>query len=358
MRSIEIRTENDKIYSKDSNETSRMNSFKTIFIPLFLFITIGLLPLSSLAQKNKTKDHGSFGFYFGNDTFAGTDRCFTGGFKLSWMSKNLKNYRESPWLKWLPFVKKPGFLRAISFSLGLNIFTPDNIRRSDLTEDDRPYAGFLYLAIGIHSRSKTRLDTLELDLGIVGSHSYAEQVQKFIHEIINGVEPKGWHHQLKDEFAIQAIYERKWKLLQSRTDKKFGFDLIPHFGGGLGNISIYAHTGAQVRFGWNLPDDFGTSLIRPGGDCNIGFLSRGPFGIHAFVAVDGKAVLRDIFLDGNTFRDSHSVEKNPFVADILVGIGLRIGGFNFSYSYVFWTKRFKTESKAQIFGAFKISYAY
>lgn len=335
-----------------------MNSFKTIFISLLLFIIVGFLPLLSIAQENNTSDYGSFSLYLGNDTFAGTDRCFTGGFKLSWMSKNLKNYQKNPWLEWLPFVRKPGFLHAISISLGQNIYTPDNIKLSELIEDDRPYAGYLYLAIGIQSRSKTRLDTLELDLGIVGSHSYAEQVQKIIHEIINSDEPKGWHNQLKDEFAIQAIYERKWKPLQYRTDKKFGIDLIPHFGGGLGNISIYAHSGAQVRFGWNLPDDFGTSLIRPDGNSNLGFWTRGPFGIHAFVAVDGKAVMRDIFLDGNSFSDSHSVEKYPFVADISVGIGLRTGGFNFSYSYVFWTKRFKTESEAQVFGAFKISYAY
>ena len=335
-----------------------MNSFKIKLITLFLFTGVCFLPLLSLAREDQTNNHGSFSFYLGNDVFAGTDRCFTGGFKLSWVSKNLKNYRESPWLKWLPFVKKPGFQRAISISLGQNILTPDNIKRSDLIEDDRPYAGFLYLGIGIHSRSKTRLDTLELDLGIVGSYSYAEQVQKFIHEISNSTEPKGWHHQLKDEFALQAIYERKWKLFQTESSNGLEFDMIPHLGGGLGNVYIYANTGAQVRFGWNLPDDFGTCLIRPGGNCNVGFWSQGPFGIYAFAAVDGKAVLRDIFLDGNTIRDSHSVDKNALIADILVGIGLRAGRFNLNYSYVFWTKRFDTESKGQIFGAIKISYVY
>jgi len=279
-------------------------------ILFFLLVLVCLIPVWSMDQVQKPDDSGSFSFYFGNDTFAGTDRCFTGGFKLTWMSGNLKNYKENPWLKWLPFVKKPEFLHSISLSLGENIFTPDNIRRSDLTKEDRPYAGFLYLAIGVHSKSKLRLDTLEIDLGIVGPHSYAEQLQKFIHELINGVEPKGWHNQLKDEFAIQAIFERKWKLLQTGTDKGFGFDLIPHFGGGLGNVYIYAHSGAQLRFGWNLPDDFGASLFRPGGDCNVGFWSRGPFGIYAFAAVDGKAVMRDIFLDGNTFRNSHRVDKS------------------------------------------------
>jgi len=335
-----------------------MNSFKTILILLFSSVLVGFIPFLSLAQENKTNDYGSFNFYLGNDVFAGTDRCFTGGLKLSWVSKNLKNYQKSPWLKWLPFVKKPEFLHSISISLGENVFTPDNIKLSDLSKEDRPYAGFLYLAIGIHSRSNLRLDTLEIDLGIIGPHSYAEQFQKSVHGLFNFIEPKGWHNQLKDEFALQAIYERKWKLFQSETHSGFSYDLIPHLGGGLGNVYIYAHTGAQARFGWNLPDDFGISLIRPGGDCNVGYWSRGPFGIYAFAALDGKAVLRDIFLDGNTIRDSHSVDKNTLVADILLGIGMRVGRFNLSFSYVFWTKRFETESKRQIFGVFKISYSY
>ncbi|NIM91908.1 MAG: DUF2219 family protein [Candidatus Aminicenantes bacterium] len=335
-----------------------MNSVKNLLIPPIFLIIVGFLPVLSMAQETKTNNHASFSFYFGNDSFAGTDRCFTGGLKLSWTSKNLENYHKSPWLKWLPFVKKPEFQQAISISLGLNAFTPDNIQRSDLLEEDRPYAGYLYLALGIHSRSNLRLDTLEFGLGIIGPHSYGEELQRSIHELFNFIEPKGWHNQLKDEFTFQVIYERKWKVFQSGTSDGFGFELIPHLGGGLGNVYIYAHTGAQLRWGWNLPDDFGTSLIRPGGDCNLGFWTRGPFGIYAFAGVDGKAVLRDMFLDGNTIRDSHRVDKNAFVADIQVGIGLRTGRFNLSYSYVFWTKRFETESEEQIFGVFQISYSY
>lgn len=56
----------------------------------------------------------------------------------------------------------------------------------------------------------------------------AEQSQKFVHELINGVKPNKWDNQLKDELALEVIYERKWKLLQSGTGNGFSFDLIPH----------------------------------------------------------------------------------------------------------------------------------
>lgn len=325
---------------------------------MFLLILLGLLASLSLAQTKKTDDSGTISLYFENDTFAGTDRCFTGGFKLGWMSKNIKDYRKNPLLKWLPFVNRPGFQHSISISLAQHIFTPDDISRSDLIKDDRPYAGIFFLAVGTHSISDRRMDTFEFNLGIIGPHSYAEQSQKFIHKLINGVPPEGWHHQLKDELALGVIYERKWKFLHSQNQKGFGFDLIPQVGGGLGNVYIYSSAGMQIRFGWNLPKDFGISLVRPGGDRNLSFRRKGRFGIHLFCALDGKIVLRNIFLDGNTLRDSHRVDKRPSTADLLFGLGMRFGRFNFSYAYVFWTKKFKSETREQVFGALNFSYSY
>lgn len=325
---------------------------------IIIFILLGALPILSLAQVEDTDNSGTFSLYFENDTFTGTDRGFTGGFKLGWMSKNLKDYRNKPILKWLPFVNKPGFRYSISIAIGQSVYTPDDLIRSDLIQDDRPYAGILYLAIGIHSMSERRADTFEINLGIIGPHSYAENSQKLFHNLFNGVRPNGWHNQLKDELALEAIYERRWKLIQSQFDNEFEFQLIPHLGGGLGNVYIYASTGTQIRFGWNLPEDFGANLIRPGGDCNLSFRRKGRFGVHVFAAVDGKAILRNVFLDGNTFQSSHRVDKKPFTIEIQLGVGIRAGRFNISYAYVFWTKKFKTETKGQVFGALNLSYSY
>jgi len=316
-----------------------------------------LLPLLMLAQTSDENASGAFSFVFENDLVAGTDRCFTGGIKFAWMSKGLKNEHKNRWLKWMPFVKKPGFVHFISFSAGQIINTPDDISRSDLIEEDRPYAGLLYLGVGIQSISHHRMDGLEIDIGIIGPHSFGEQSQTFIHRITKGVQPRGWGNQLKDELALGLFYERKWKFSQPDEGHGFGFDLIPQFGGGIGTIAIYAGTGIQFRMGWNLPSDFGISLTRPAGDNLSGFWRRGGFSLYAVAAVDGKAVARNIFLDGNTWRDSHRVEKIPFTADILAGIGLRIKGFNLCYTYAYWTKRFKAETRAQVFGVLTIAFS-
>jgi len=304
-----------------------------------------LTPFFAAAQDPQTKDNGSFHLYFENDTFMNTDRGFTHGFRFSWYSNDKYN-------------KKPGFQNYISLSVGQNIYTPDNLKQTQLDELDRPYAGYLYFGIGIHRRNTHWMETFEFDLGVVGPHSYAEEVQKATHFLLNNQTPSGWDNQLKDEFAVQMIYEHKVKLYQAGEREGLGFEIIPHFGGGLGNVYIYANVGYQIRLGWKLPDDFGMGPFRPGGDCNINARSRKGLGAHVFFALDGQAVARNIFLDGNTFLDSHKVEKKPLTANILTGLSLIAGDFNFSFTYVFWTKKFMTEKHRNSFAALNLSYVY
>jgi hypothetical protein len=137
-------------------------------------------------------------------------------------------------------------------------------------------------------------------------------------------------------------------------------------GGGLGNAFTGANAGGEIRFGWNLPNDFGTYIIRPGSDSNAPTDSTDPrlfrllrrAGFHLFFAVDGTAVARNILLDGNTFRDSHSVDKEHFVACFAGGIGIVIKRFKITYSHVYQTKEFKTQEKEQQYGAISVSYTF
>jgi len=305
-----------------------------------------------------------------NDWFGGTDQHYTNGLRLTLISPDLTDYRKNPeipkvsypLLTRLSFLKNPGFQRSISISIGQNIYTPEDIEHSDLIEEDCPYAGVTYFAVGFHSKSTSRMDTLEFDLGIVGPHSHAEDSQKTVHEWIDDTRPNGWGNQLEDEPVLGVLYERKWKLLRSRAGRGFGYDMIPCLGGGLGNAYTYAHAGAKVRYGWNLPNDFGTLTIRPGCDTNAAsderdprFFRRNRSGIHVFAAVDGRAALRNIYLDGSTFQDSHSVDKKPFVADFMAGVGLIAGRFKISYAYVYRTKEFETQKDEQQFGAITLS---
>jgi hypothetical protein len=338
------------------------------FMPFLLY----LIPSWAQSDDGTRSSSGVLSFYIENDVIAGTDRDYTSGMKLNWTSRwypalgtesdgqDRKGWVSSI-LDILPFFNKPGDRRALSISIGQSIYTPEDLERSDLILDDRPYAGYTYLGLAVHRTARKTMDTLELDIGIVGPHSYAEDVQEWAHRLFDSGKPRGWSNQLKDEFTLELIYERKWRLAASRLGHGFGYDFIPHLGARVGNVYIYANTGAELRFGWNPPGDFGTCPIRPGCESNAATdmeETRGrSLGIHLFLNVDGRVVLRDIFLDGNTWKDSHSVDKRYFVADIGGGIGISAKRFKLTYGVIYRTKEFHDQSSnGQIFGTLLLSF--
>jgi len=338
------------------------------------FCLLWLFPVPAKAQLGKAKDTRTFTFYFENDTFFGTDSLYINGVKLSFISSDLTDYRNNaaipkwsyPLIERLPFVNEPGFQRSLSLSIGQNMYTPEDTDSSDLVKDDRQYAGVAFISIGLNSKSERRMDTLELGFGIVGPHSYAEDTQRIVHEWKGIDVPQGWDHQLKDEPILNVFVERRWKFAQADGVDGLGYDVIPNMGAGLGNALLNAHIGTQVRFGWNLPNDFGTNLIRPGSDTNAPIDETDPrffsphhrFGVHVLAGADGQLVLRNITLDGNTFRQSHSVDKEPLVASLMAGVGIIIYRFKITFAHVFKTKEFKTQRDEEEYGSITISYAF
>ncbi len=341
---------------------------------IFFLVLITAVPCTVYAQADTPRDASTFTFYQENDLYTGTDRDYTNGIKLTWISADLTDYRNNPNIpQWsyplvesLPFVNEPGYVRTLSFSIGQNIYTPENIKESGLQEGDHPYAGISYCAIGFHSRNNQRMHTLELDMGIVGPHSYAEKIQKAVHRWTDSKYPSGWDNQIKDEPFLNVYYERKVKFLGTVRPAGIGYDIIPHLGCSVGNAYTAASAGAQVRWGWNLPNDFGTSFIRPGSDTNAPydeddprfFPESGQFGVHVFAALHGSAVLRNVVLDGNLYRTSYHVDKEPFVAHVLLGFGMIVHRFKITYAYVHATRQFKTQDDSQAYGTISVSYTF
>lgn len=328
----------------------------------------------AMAQPEKASHYSTVSLYLENDFFAGTDQGYTSGVKLAWISPDLSEYRENrriprwsyPLIKRLPFVNRPGRQRALSLSMGQNIYTPQDIEQPRLIVNDRPYAGITYLTLGFHSRNERRVDTVEFAAGIVGPHSFADETQTILHNWFEATEPEGWRHQLRDEPVLNVFYRGIWKVLKSEIGKGFSYDLVVNMGGGLGNVATYADAGTEVRFGWNLPNDFGTFMIRPACGSNVPYDERDPrffsprrrMGIHLFGALGGTAVLQNIFLDGNSFRDSHQVGKRVFVGNAMWGIGLIVHHFKISYAYVHQTKEFRGEGNEQVYGTITVSYLF
>jgi hypothetical protein len=314
-----------------------------------IIVVFLLLPaVPAVAQQPPA---GTLGFLVENDKFTGTDRHYTNGVQLTYLSPKDDVPR---WLRaasrYLPGMPESAALRA-GYVLGHSIFTPNDVSTAEPLPDERPYAGWLYGGLALVAETEDRLDTWELDLGIVGPSARGEEVQNSFHGLIGVEEAAGWDNQLDDEFGYALIYERKWRNLWEHRRSGFGVDFIPHVGGSLGNVGTYLNVGAMFRFGNDLPNDFGAPRIRPSLPGSNFFLPRDNFGWYLFAGVDGRAVAYNIFLDGNTEKDSLSVDREPLVGDLQAGLVTHLGWARLAYTYVYRTREFEGQDKPDRFAS-------
>lgn len=333
---------------------------------------LALFSLPAFAQSQSADHPDSFTFYWENDAFANTDQNYTNGLRLTW-SRRYRSAGEpaepstglNRFVDRLLFANESKSNLGIALSLGQSIFTPSDTQQKSLITNDRPYAGYLYAGLSLYAQQESRLNLLEVDVGVIGPLSLAKELQNGTHRLLGQNTVKGWGNQLNNEPTVELIYTTKWRIWNWQAGNGVGVDLIPHVSGRLGNVAIGADAGSEFRIGWHLPDNFGTCPIQDRCDTNFMTLDdsspgrdRSAFGINLFADLHGYYVLRDIFLDGNTFSSSPSVDKKPLVAEVTAGIACHYKRIRLYYCYVWRSKEFYLQDRAEIFGSIGISFDY
>ena len=337
-----------------------------------LLLASGLLTLLPLAQAEDKVSGGTLSLYFENDMFTGTDRYYTNGVKIAWSSRDLENYSDSiyaspflPLFNILPYINRKEYQKNLVLAVGQNMYTPDNTEAFGPVKGDRPYAGWLYLGVGVVWKDATVRNSLVLNVGVVGSWSYAQEAQRLVHDIRGLNHPNGWDNQLHNELGVVAVYEREWRWPKHDRRAGLGWEFLPHAGLALGNVRTYANLGGELRAGFNLPDDFGTATIGPAATTSTpvdgrqaATRSRYDLGLYVFARADGRVVARDIFLDGNTFGTSASVDRKWLVADLSVGAAVNYRNTKLAYAIVYRTKEFYGQKEGQLFGTVSMNFAF
>jgi lipid A 3-O-deacylase len=229
--------------------------------------------------------------------------------------------------------------RQVSLFFGQSIFTPENKAIVPPDPRDRPYAGWAYGGASLLQETTLRreadgqplgmLENAELDIGLVGPGGLGKKVQNDFHQLIGVPQAQGWSSQLQNEPGVMLSYERLWRQ-RLLGDNTLGVDLVPQLGASVGNIFSYGEAGALLRIGRGLLADYGPVRVRPalsgtdyfdpaGLDSGIGF--------YYYVGVQGRAVGRNIFLDGNSFRPSPNVPKKTLVGDVQGGIAVQLNAW-------------------------------
>ncbi len=303
-----------------------------IYLLLFAGTACGADPPRCKTYQPTGIERTTWRFEIDNDVLFDKDNQISSGWSVQKHSAVAKSWEElkglpkfiRQWGAALPTLTDEGLRYRAGIAVGQIIQTPDDDSRRDFNKDDVPYAGALTAQASWYAFNDDEFRGFELTLGVVGSPSLAEQTQKLAHTITGNDEPKGWDHQLKTEPVLNLNYMRKQKVWRRGNPADWAADVSVDGHAGIGNMFTQASVALECRWGYNMPRGF-ASVPDPIG-LSIHYIAAltpanpqaGSF--YATLVLSGSAVVHNIFLDGNTFRDSHSVDKEPLVGLAVAGL--------------------------------------
>jgi lipid A 3-O-deacylase len=251
-------------------------------------------------------------FTWDNDVFLREDNGYTNGGFWTWFDTGRRSdsYPE-PFkivrpLMWSMSDEEQPIYTVNAHTFGHMMVTPDDITLVNPDPDDIPYSGLVY-----YHNSHLRIyehyaDLAGVTVGLVGPDSGAETLQKYIHKHIGGnTDPMGWHTQLDNELVFRFTRNRVWRAWRADSgDTDFLMAAVAN----LGTLETSVGGYAMIRYGSDLGSSYATAAYHGSRAVNPVALNGG---WHVYAGLSVRYVGRLIFTDGNTFKDSRSVEVDP-----------------------------------------------
>ncbi|MGX1023892.1 lipid A-modifier LpxR family protein [Psychroflexus sp. MBR-150] len=190
-----------------------------IFYTVFVFINLSLYNLYAQGINHKIS------FTHDNDLYFITDRYYSAGNHLSF-GFGLK--------------RKDDKHQFLNFTIGQNIYTPNKKSLPDTARFDRPFAGWLFLKTEFTHSTANDIWSLQLEMGLTGSQSLADKVQRNYHELI-GEQLPSWHLQIPNDFHSNLGVQYQKGFWNNR--------LISYSAVKLGTKDIYIQNGLELFWG-------------------------------------------------------------------------------------------------------------
>lgn len=206
-----------------------------------------------------------------------------------------------------------------SWEVGQIVQTPFDKGADPPDQDDQPYAGLLYAGCNFHVQTADRAESLGLQFGIVGPWSLAEDTQRFAHRAIDVDEAHGWDEQLRNEFVVNLRYDRQ-EIIKRAELGSWGVSVFNNMDLALGPLMTSAGVGINALYARDPEAVFG---LNPNYLGRYPRMSGQPLGFYTMGGLQLTGVLRNLFLNGNTWVDSPHVDHEPLVgaAQLLIGYG-------------------------------------
>ena len=317
---------------------------------------------STIPTSLQGLEKGIWRFELDNDSLFGKDSGLTSGWSLQKhtpISESWSKLEGAPgfigrWGARIPTLTADGLHSRAGIAIGQIMQTPTDLSRSDLIEDDVPYAGALTLQATWYAFNDDQFRGFQTTVGVVGPASLAEQTQKAVHKLVDSADPKGWDNQLANEPVINFNYMYKKKLWRTGSPPGLSFDTSASGNVVLGNMFTQALASLETRFGHNMPGGF-VYVTDPIGysmhyDAALAPANPNDASVYGSLVLRGVAVAHNIFLDGNTFKDSHSVPKEPLVGQLILGLHYERPDWSIHFNAVYTTDTIDTSQVTEAEG--------
>lgn len=302
-------------------------------------ISLFLLSLNSLAQKNTMNYSKEFSFKTDNDAylFNLNDAYYTNGFML--------NYA---------FVKDHNGNKKIHFvELGQKIFSP-LIRETKIPADiDRAYCGHLYLSYAqTQFLKKDRVLQLNGSLGLVGPASWGEGLQNTYHEWLRFAKFTGWKYQIENALGIDVGATYASSLAATN-----GIKLMPVMQVNLGTTYTNAKLGAMIV--WGAFEKNAQSALW---NARLSSTDEKRIRQHEFFGYFYPQIIAQAYnatLQGGVFNTGTTqVTQNPspFMYQQTLGVCYASGRFTGRIEYIYQSKETEAQTKSHRYGSFQIAY--
>ena len=255
-----------------------------------------------------------------NDAFFFTDRWYTSGLRVARVTR--RGDHEIEW------------------AVQQDVYTPD-AKNFELGQSDRAPAARLYAALARHDRAPGKLVTWEGTLGVRGPAALGEEITDLIHRIIAAREAN-WERQRSNRIEAQATYSRSDRFERLRL----------HHGLVAGTTHVFAHAGAEWRFGNLAAADLMSPALRfaptPPWD------GDGRHGWSGFVGASVRYVARD-----DVLRDSYDpfvppLTREKVVTRLAAGISWAASWGALVFTAISDTRDFEGQSHPHRFGSLTV----
>jgi lipid A 3-O-deacylase len=303
-------------------------------------------------------DKASFVLY--NDVISGTDKHFTNGMALMWLSEPQKQNNDSVINKYIlnPACKTKKY-QECTFGISLNhvIITPKYINRKTIIYDDMPYAGYAGVSFNLYQWNKDNFKELRLEIGHVGKNSKGEQVQNNWHHIIAAPKARGWDNQIGNYNTLNSTL--RTGSIDYKKDHNFKTDWFNQYGFMLGNYETSLFASSMYRIGQKYPLNFNVHYPYLKEDVSLLQIDENPslFAFAFNVGINMKLIYYDIIMDKGR-ESGFATEKRMFQGSLYFGADLFLKNHKLVVFYQHQTPYTKNNDSYQGLGGFMYSYQF